>query len=76
MCSDFKTHGRVLTLNVGIITSPSFSMARMIGGLAYWYSSSYRGYSREFMILLASGLVLGEGLFSLITLALQAFTRP
>ncbi|KAH8648116.1 OPT oligopeptide transporter protein-domain-containing protein [Ilyonectria robusta] len=55
---------------VGIYTTPSFSLARMIGGLLSWYCRTYREGSYSLMAVFASGLILGEGLCSIIILFL------
>jgi uncharacterized oligopeptide transporter (OPT) family protein len=52
---------------------PSFTLARAIGGLANWYWRSYRQKDETPMVVLASGLILGEGLFSIVNLVIARF---
>ncbi|CAF9930520.1 hypothetical protein IMSHALPRED_008206 [Imshaugia aleurites] len=40
---------------------PSFTLARAIGGLVNWYWRIYRGREDTPVVVLASGLILGEG---------------
>ena len=55
---------------------PSFTLARSIGGLVNWYWRVYRGREETPVIVLASGLILGEGLVSIINLLLASFQVP
>ena len=52
---------------------PSFTLARTIGGLVNWYWSCWRGREETPVIVLASGLILGEGVMSIVHLALTSF---
>ena len=56
--------------------TPSFTMARTIGGLINWYWRSWRKQSETPIIILASGLILGEGLFSIVNLGLASLQVP
>lgn len=55
---------------------PSFTLARAAGGVFFW-AYRQRNKSREGdIIVLASGLVLGESVASLISLALTTLQAP
>ena len=60
----------------GMYNVPSFTLARTIGGLLNWYWCSYRRQSETPIIVLASGLILGEGLFSIVNLVLASLHVP
>ncbi len=55
---------------------PSFTLARTVGGLLNWYWQSYRKGPETPIIVLASGLILGEGLFSIVNLLLASMKIP
>ena len=59
---------------VGFLNSPSFSLARLIGGyIAYRTAkASGTGETPLLAIVTASGFVLGEGVVSMVTLALTS----
>jgi uncharacterized oligopeptide transporter (OPT) family protein len=59
---------------VGFLNSPSFSLARLIGGyIAYRTAKNSRtGETPLFAVVVASGFVLGEGIFSVVTLGLTS----
>lgn len=58
---------------IGFLNTPSFSLARLIGGyIAYRASRKTGGETPLFWIVLASGFVLGEGVFSIVTLTLTS----
>jgi uncharacterized oligopeptide transporter (OPT) family protein len=73
---------------IGIYNPPNFTLARVIGGLLsyYWtqhcHSTSntwfqqYKPLGDVFIIIIASGFVLGEGTFSIINMILTAFKVP
>lgn len=65
-----------IAVAVGMYNTPSFTLARAIGGLISAYWVKWRGKSDEGVVVLASGLILGEGLFSIVNLALQAAGVP
>jgi uncharacterized oligopeptide transporter (OPT) family protein len=65
-----------IAVAVGMYNSPSFTFARAIGGLLSWYWKTYKGKTETPLIVLASGLVLGEGLFSIVNLLLASFNVP
>ena len=64
---------------IGFLNTPSFSIARLIGGLIEW---KYRQHLAKIhsteakairIIILASGFVLGEGVASIVGLLLKTF---
>ena len=59
---------------VGFLNAPSFSLARLIGGyIAYSTAkASGKGETPLLAIVVASGFVLGEGVLSIVTLALTS----
>ena len=58
---------------IGFLNTPSFSLARLIGGIVEFLY--YRHYGRENggirLIIIASGFVLGEGVVSVVSLVLR-----
>lgn len=56
--------------------TPSFTLARTIGGLMNLYWIRYRGKQETPIIVLASGLILGEGLLSIVNLLLASLRVP
>jgi uncharacterized oligopeptide transporter (OPT) family protein len=61
----------------GMYNTPSFTLARVIGGMASWWwirRCGQRGEEekRVLVVIIASGLVLGEGVCSIINLGLAA----
>lgn len=85
-------HARFLptgvVVGIGIYNTPSFTLARFLGGAfaAYWmkYHSQPKkpGESNDEynaslkIVILSSGLVLGEGVFSIVSLLLTSFGVP
>ena len=65
-----------IAVAVGMYNTPSFTLARVIGGLINWYWRLYRGREETPVIILASGLILGEGLVSIVNLLLASFHVP
>ena len=65
-----------IAVAVGMYNTPSFTLARTIGGLINWYWVSYRNKGETRVIVLASGLILGEGVVSIITLVLASLQVP
>lgn len=55
---------------------PSFSLARAIGGFISWYWLSYRKRDEAPIVVLASGLILGEGVVSIVNLLLASGGVP
>ena len=60
---------------IGFLNTPSFSLARLIGGIVeYTYNrrrGQQRGGSGIRLIVIASGFVLGEGSLSIVSLVLK-----
>jgi uncharacterized oligopeptide transporter (OPT) family protein len=65
-----------LTQCVGMYNTPSFTLARTIGGLLSLWWRRWKGRSETPIIVLASGLILGEGLFSIVNLLLASLKVP
>ncbi|KAL8952616.1 MAG: hypothetical protein Q9222_001490 [Ikaeria aurantiellina] len=65
-----------IAVAVGMYNTPSFTLARTVGGLVNWYWSSYRKREDTPVIVLASGLILGEGLLSILNLVLASLSVP
>lgn len=65
----------VLT-KTGMYNTPSFTLARTIGGLMNLYWIRYRRKAETPIIVLASGLILGEGLLSIVNLLLASLSVP
>ena len=61
---------------LGMYNTPSFTLARTIGGLINWYWQSYRRKEEAPVIVLASGLILGEGVMSILNLVLASLKVP
>jgi len=55
---------------------PSFTLARAIGGVLSWYWRSFRGQEETPIIVLASGLILGEGVLSIVSLLMASIHVP
>ncbi|KAL7276776.1 OPT superfamily [Rhizina undulata] len=67
-----------IAVAVGMYNVPSFTLARAAGGLVQWYWNRYYGRSKGEtpLVILASGLILGEGIVSIINLAMASFNVP
>lgn len=65
-----------IAVAVGMYNTPSFTLARTIGGLISWYWVQYRNQGETKVIVLASGLILGEGVVSIVNLILASFKVP
>jgi uncharacterized oligopeptide transporter (OPT) family protein len=59
-----------------MFNTPSFTLARTVGGLMNWYWRIYRREEETPVIVLASGLILGEGLVSIVNLVLAIYEVP
>jgi OPT family oligopeptide transporter len=55
-----------IAVAVGMYNVPSFTLARAIGGMVNWYWRSYRRKEETPIVVLASGLILGEGVVSIV----------
>jgi OPT family oligopeptide transporter len=60
---------------IGFLNTPSFSLARLVGGvLEFVYHRRYARDGRDIrLIVIASGFVLGEGVVSVVSLGLRTF---
>ncbi|EKG16371.1 Oligopeptide transporter OPT superfamily [Macrophomina phaseolina MS6] len=65
-----------IAVAVGMYNTPSFTLARTIGGLMNLYWIRYRRKAETPIIVLASGLILGEGLLSIVNLLLASLSVP
>ena len=65
-----------IAVAVGMYNTPSFTLARTAGGLISWYWVSWRGKGETDVIVLASGLILGEGVVSIVNLVLASAGVP
>lgn len=65
-----------IAVAVGMYNVPSFTIARAIGGFINWYWTRWRGRDEVTVVVLSSGLILGEGLFSILNLVLASFKVP
>ncbi|KAF2675044.1 OPT superfamily oligopeptide transporter [Microthyrium microscopicum] len=65
-----------IAVAVGMYNSPSFTFARAIGGVLIWWWKSYSKRPEVPIIVLASGLILGEGLFSIVNLVMASLGVP
>ena len=61
---------------VGIYITPSYTIPRAIGGVLSLYYVQYRGKENTSVVVIASGLVLGEGVFSMVNLGLASLNVP
>jgi uncharacterized oligopeptide transporter (OPT) family protein len=62
---------------IGFLNTPSFSLARLIGGIIEYIYHSRRGSRGKVgdirLIVVASGFVLGEGVMSIVCLLLRTY---
>ncbi|EKD14645.1 OPT oligopeptide transporter [Drepanopeziza brunnea f. sp. 'multigermtubi' MB_m1] len=65
-----------IAVAVGMYNVPSFTLARAIGGFVNWYWKSYKRRDETPIVVLASGLILGEGVLSIINLLLASASVP
>ncbi|KAF2793625.1 hypothetical protein K505DRAFT_361816 [Melanomma pulvis-pyrius CBS 109.77] len=66
-----------ISFSVGMMYNvPSFTLVRVLGGVMQWYWTSRMKKSETSAMVFASGLVLGEGLASIINLVLEASRVP
>lgn len=59
-----------------MFNTPSFTLARTVGGLMNYYWRIHRQEEETPVIVLASGLILGEGLVSIVNLVLAIYEVP
>lgn len=67
-----------IAVGIGMYNIPSFTLARFIGGCIaeYWTRKWPTHDATVSLIILSSGLVLGEGVFSIITLFMTSINVP
>jgi uncharacterized oligopeptide transporter (OPT) family protein len=65
-----------IAVAVGMYNTPSFTLARTAGGLIAYYWTGWRQKPETPIIVLASGLILGEGLVSIVNLGLASGKVP
>lgn len=66
-----------IAVAVGMYNTPSFTLARTIGGLInWWWVRRSQGAGETRVIVLASGLILGEGVVSILNLGLASMHVP
>lgn len=63
-------------MGTGMYNVPSFTLARAIGGFVSYYWKSYRRREETPIVVLASGLILGEGVVSIVNLLLASASVP
>ncbi|KAK2628017.1 hypothetical protein QTJ16_002663 [Diplocarpon rosae] len=61
-----------IAVAVGMYNVPSFTLARAIGGFINYYWKSHRRREETPIVVLASGLILGEGVVSIVNLLLAS----
>lgn len=88
--SKYYTYTRYIpsgvAVGIGIYNTPSFTLARFLGGFISWYwimqlkkkanKEEITENGRVALIIFSSGLVLGEGLFSVVNMLLTSFNVP
>ncbi|KAH8601372.1 oligopeptide transporter-like protein [Bisporella sp. PMI_857] len=65
-----------IAVAVGMYNVPSFTLARAIGGFVNYYWKLYRKREETPIVILASGLILGEGVVSIVNLILASVNAP
>ncbi len=68
-----------VAVGVGIYKSPSFTIARFLGGLiSHFWLTRYKGDldAKTKLIVFSSGLVLGEGILSIVTMIFTSLDVP
>lgn len=65
-----------IAVAVGMYNTPSFTLARTVGGLISLWWISWKGKGETAVIVLASGLILGEGVVSIVNLILASSGVP
>ncbi|CAD6449218.1 89cb7fe3-2528-4e76-a20a-a56a1d264644 [Sclerotinia trifoliorum] len=65
-----------IAVAVGMYNTPAFTLARAIGGFINLYWRSYRKREETPIVVLASGLILGEGVVSIVNLGLASAGVP
>lgn len=68
-----------VAVGVGIYNSPSFTMARFLGGIvSHFWLKKFEGDldAKTRLIVFSSGLILGEGIFSVVSMFLMTMNFP
>ena len=65
-----------IAVAVGMYNTPSFTLARTAGGIISWWWIHWKGQAETRVIVLASGLILGEGVMSIVNLVLASLAVP
>lgn len=71
-----------IAVAVGMYNVPSFTLARVVGGLVTWWwgrnteGSEEYGEGETMLVILASGLILGEGIVSILNLGMASLGVP
>ncbi|KAK5097964.1 OPT superfamily [Lithohypha guttulata] len=65
-----------IAVAVGMYNTPSFTLARTVGGLISLWWVTLKGNAETRVIVLASGLILGEGVVSILNLVLASLSVP
>ncbi|TVY25557.1 putative oligopeptide transporter [Lachnellula hyalina] len=65
-----------IAVAVGMYNVPSFTLARAIGGFVNYYWRTYKRREETPLVILASGLILGEGVVSILNLLLASAKVP
>lgn len=65
-----------IAVAVGMYNVPSFTLARAIGGAMNWYWKIHLGKQETPLVVVASGLVLGEGVVSILSLVMASAGVP
>lgn len=65
-----------VAIGIGIYNSPSFTLARFLGGVISLIWSHHYGSDHINLIVFSSGLVLGEGMTSVVNMALNTWDVP
>ena len=76
VCAPFEVTKHVANAPIGMYNVPSFTLARAVGGFVNWYWKSYKRREETPIVVLASGLVLGEGVVSIVNLLLASARVP
>lgn len=65
-----------IAVAVGMYNTPSFTLARTVGGVVSLWWVHWKGRGETRVIVLASGLILGEGVVSIVNLILASLQVP
>lgn len=65
-----------IAVAVGMYNTPSFTLARTVGGAITLWWVHWKGHGETRVIVLASGLILGEGVVSILNLVLASLGVP